>query len=149
MPEFAPVSPETLRRERLQALGLDLLTLRESLAADSETPGVSDTASHSGRSTSGAKARLVLMLESGRQALAGKHAGRLRSLIAALGLCEDDVAFEPGSAPCVLAFGQPPPTTVTNLCQLPTLEQLADAQAKRAAWPRLRELRRRLQNDDG
>lgn len=128
-PALPRLDPE--RRERLAALGLELLALRADLA----TP-VAAAAPGADRVTA-------------RLALAGapwpSAEPLLRGIVAALGLRADEVASPPQAGRPLLQFGSAGDAPATLV--LPSLAQLRDAGTKRAAWPRLRALRARLRQD--
>jgi hypothetical protein len=127
-PALAALSPD--QRERLALLGFDLLVLR---SGDTDAPAESaaDPASP-------------------RIALAGvtpdESSGIVRGILAALGLRAAQVATDPRADVPVLALGEPAPA---GSIRLPSPAGLRDARAKRAAWPLLRSLRRRLQDGAG
>jgi hypothetical protein len=76
--------------------------------------------------------------------LRGPHAKLARSLLAALGVPESDVRGEPVPGAPMLTFGLDTPDAL----RAPPLQALRDARAKRALWPALRALRRRLRDAD-
>jgi hypothetical protein len=76
--------------------------------------------------------------------LRGPHAKLARGLLAALGVPESDVRGEPVPGAPMLAFGLDTPDAL----RAPPLQALRDARAKRALWPALRALRRRLRDAD-
>ena len=76
--------------------------------------------------------------------LRGPHAKLARGLLAALGMHESDVRGEARPGAPAIAFGIDTPGAL----RLPALEALRDARAKRASWPALRALRRRLRDAD-
>jgi hypothetical protein len=117
------------QRERLALLGFDLLVLR---AGDADTRGDPAAAG---------VARIALA-----GASPGEPEALVRGILAALGLRAGEVASAPGAGVPVLAFGDPAPA---GSIRLPRLAELREAHAKRAAWPLLRRLRRRLQDGAG
>ncbi len=128
------------QRERLAALGYELLSLR----ADTPRGESTDTMGPSARSMVSIAAvsqpRLVLQVANGTP-FSGAHSTLFRALVAALGLREHEVtSFAIASVP-TLAFGVP---AGVDAMALPTPEQLRDARAKRDLWPVLRRLRRQL-----
>lgn len=129
------------RRARLEALGIELLLLRESLATD-EVAG-----SHPGTpvgESAPTPVRLVLLVQGGADALRGEHGARVGALLAALGVGRDEVGFEFDASLPSLALG-PHPEAAHAALQAPAPASLRDARSKRALWPALRALRRRLQ----
>lgn len=135
MSEASPGLLDATRRARLAALGIELLTLRAPLqAAAAVVSARVDAAAASGP-------RLVLLGhgEAGSERL-------LQSLLVALGVGHD----APGAAPLpgvpLLVFGTADGADEAAIC-LPTLSELRRPDAKRAAWPLLRRLRRQLAED--
>lgn len=128
------------QRERLAALGYELLSLRADTprAASTDTMVVDSQAVGSRPAES--PACLVLHVASGAP-FSDSHAKLLRALIAAIGLREDEVTSTPIAGVPALAFGVP---TSTDAIGMPPPEELRDARAKRALWPVLRRLRRQL-----
>jgi hypothetical protein len=123
---------DPLQRERLGALGIDLLALR---------PGVG-TASRPAEAFATNTGILRLRVLGADQAFANSpDAKLLQALVAALGLRPDEVSSAPGAGVPVLAFAL---DVDGDAIQLPALDRLRNADAKRAAWPALRRLRRAL-----
>jgi hypothetical protein len=134
MPEPALPRLDPERRERLAALGLELLSLRAELATPVAVPLAAGTRA------------------GGRLALAGvpwpATDALLRGIVAALGLRADEVAPPPLPGRPVLQFGEAGDRSdAPDAVALPALAALREARAKRAAWPRLRALRARLRQD--
>ena len=130
MPEPALPRLDPERRERLAALGLELLALRAELAQPA-----SETATRS----------------SFRLVLAGAEwpcaAPLLRGIVAALGLADDAVTSQPQPGRPTLRIGAAAADETPDGLALPPLAALRDARVKRELWPRLRRLRRRLEQE--
>ncbi len=129
------------QRERLAALGYELLVLRTATDAKAAAREVSAAPSRIAqpRTTDNARARLVL-IASEPNALRGPRAALLRSVLAALGVRESEVRGEACDGVPTLAFG----VDVDGAVRGPTLAELHGARAKRELWPALRRLRRQL-----
>lgn len=84
--------------------------------------------------------RMLVVLSPDANWLRGPNAKLARGVLAALGVKEADVRGEPHPGAPALCFGRETPGAV----HAPALEALRDARAKRALWPALRALRRRL-----
>lgn len=133
MPDRGLPSLSPRRQQALAAMGFDLLALRrapQAAPAAVSLPSAPRVAS---------RVRLAGVDDAAATPL-------LRSLLAALGVDAAQVSASPGFEGIVLAFGDP---VAGASLQAPALTQLADARAKRALWPQVRALRRRLQGDDG
>lgn len=128
------------QRERLAALGYELLSLRTDTprGASKDTLGSGLQAMPSTPTVS--QARLVLQVDNGTP-FSGAHGTLLRALVAALGLREHEVTTSAIESIPTLAIGVP---AGVDAIVLPTPERLRDARAKRDLWPVLRELRRQL-----
>lgn len=127
------------QRERLVALGYELLSLRSTAvrpaaASESHAPMRTTTTSEPCK-------RLVMKVASG-DLLVGPQSALLRAVIAALGLNTSEVSQEDIAGLPTVAFG---PQADTPAIPAPAPEQLRNARAKRALWPLLRRLRRQLQ----
>lgn len=123
------------QRERLAALGYELLSLRAGPRLGASTDAMASTSAVS-------QPRLVLVVANGTP-FSGAHQTLLRALVAALGLREHEVTSSAITSVPTLAFGVP---AGDDAMALPTPEQLRDARAKRDLWPVLRRLRRQLVN---
>lgn len=134
MPEPELPRLDATRRERLAALGIELLALRGELAAPSEAGAMRDPGS--------AQAAIVgaRLCVSGIAWPAGERLPR--AVIAALGLRPEQVSAEHVVGRPSLAFGAG--TDAADTLRAPTLAELRDPASKRALWPALRRLRRRL-----
>jgi len=84
-------------------------------------------------------ARLVL-LANGDALLRGPHAALVRSLLRALRVQESDIRGEPHEGIPAIAFGHDAPGAL----RAPGLAELRTGRAKRALWPTLRALKKRL-----
>ena len=126
---------DATRRERLAALGIELLALRSELSAAAD---VDATPPESGEARAArAAARLSV-----RGIDWPSGAPLPRAVIAALGLRPEEVSAEPSTGRPVLAFGAGTDADAAVLA--PALAELRDAARKRALWPALRRLRRQL-----
>jgi hypothetical protein len=124
------------RRERLQALGIELLVLREVAApARRSAPVVEDRAKGE---VSGA--RLAVGFAGGRLPEPSQLA-LLRAIVAALGLRESETTRQTDGGLPTLTFGD---EGIEGSAVAPALDTLRDPRAKRALWPMLRRLRRHL-----
>lgn len=132
MPEPEIPRLDAARRERLAALGIELLALRSELA--SAGPAAAASAQTSAR-TPGARLQLTGIAWPSAEPLP-------RAVIAALGLQPDEVSAEPHVGRPLLCFGAG--TDAANSVSVPALAELRDPARKRALWPALRRLRRRL-----
>lgn len=135
MPEPELPRLDATRRERLAALGIELLALRSELVAE----GAAASAGPAGATRAGARVWV--------SGIAWPTGERLpRALIAALGLQPAQVTAEPGAGCAALVFGaaEGPSTAV----RIPGLGELRDPACKRALWPTLRRLRRQLAESD-
>ena len=94
-----------------------------------------------------ARARLV-MLAPDAALLRGPQAGLARALLAALGVHEAEVRGEPTPGVPAIVFGDAI-ADAGDALRAPALSALRDARAKRALWPALRVLRRRLRDTAG
>jgi len=134
MPEPELPHLDATRRERLAALGIELLALRSELGAPSA--GVAEAAP-AGTQAVGDHARLRI------SGTAWPASERLpRAVIAALGLRPEEASTEPCPGRPTLAFGSG--SDLPEVVSLPPLAELRAAAAKHALWPALRRLRRRL-----
>jgi hypothetical protein len=125
------------RRDRLAMLGYELLALRgsgDTPASNAAAPGTSANPE--------SVLRLVLLGIDPAQ----RSAPLLHSLLVALGLGAGEIGFEPDARAPVLALGA---IEASDPVRGPTLTELRDPSAKRAFWPVLRGLRRRLHRDAG
>lgn len=123
MPESAIAALDPLRRARLEALGYELLSLRPSPSAEVQ------------RTAGRVRAIAVQGVD------AAAPTPLLRAVVTALGLQPSDLRHSATPGVPVLAFGG---EAGTADYLLPSLERLRSASGKRAAWPTLRALRRRL-----
>ena len=94
-----------------------------------------------------ARARLV-MLAPDAALLRGPQAALARALLAALGIHEAEVRGEPTPGVPAIVFGDAI-VDAGDALRAPALSALRDARAKRALWPALRVLRRRLRDTAG
>ncbi len=124
------------RRERLQALGLEVLVLR---TVATVPPGADIGGDE--RATIGAPRARLIVRHADARAATGTHAALMRAILAALGLRETDTTPHAVDELPTLAFGN---DGAEASVVAPALEMLRDARAKRALWPALRSLRRRL-----
>lgn len=131
MVDAADASAAAMRRDRLVALGLTPLTLRRREAAP--TPEASIAPKLPGP--------VRLVVRGADEAFdGGEGAGLFGAVLALLGLERQDVSTKPADGVPVLAFGAGQDATTC----IAALRQLREAHEKRAAWPALRSLRRRL-----
>lgn len=128
------------QRERLAALGYELLSLRADnpLAANAGTKGLGPRSMASTAVES--QPRLVLHVGDATP-FSGAHSTLLRALVAALSLREHEVTTSAIANVPTLALGVP---AGVDAVALPTPDQLRDAHAKRDLWPVIRRLRRQL-----
>lgn len=141
----------TLRIDYLAALGLEPMVLRTADAAaeraDAATPrpesrsatvpaarqAVPDEGLFGPRA-----ARVCVLVADG----AGAQERLLRQIVQALGVALAEARFEAEAGVPTVAFG----ATSGDALAMPALHELRTARAKRAAWPALRRLRRRLRD---
>ena len=161
MPDGAGLRWSGAQQAMLRELGCELFVMRGAPAAVSgELPApvhgepVESTAtppqpsrtpapvSRAPRGGGAARARLV-MLAPDAALLRGPQAALARALLAALGVHEAEVRGEPTPGVPSIVFGALP-DGATDTLQAPALADLRAAGAKRALWPALRSLRRRL-----
>lgn len=134
MAEAARSAFDPLRRERLAALGIELLMLRDRAPASVvEAPIVSSDAP--------VRPRLVVAGIDVATMTGGSDAALFSSLIAALGLTRDQVSSEVQSGVPTLVFGS---GGNAESIRVAPLAQLRQPHEKRAAWPVLRRLRAAL-----
>jgi hypothetical protein len=135
MPEPELPRLDAPRRERLAALGIELLALRSELAAQ----GAAVAAGVASASSAGARVSV--------SGIDWPTSERLpRAVIAALGLQPEQVTTEPAAGRAELAFGSS--ADASTAVRIPGLDELRDPALKRSLWPTLRRLRRRLATDD-
>ena len=132
-------------------------TAHADATADARSPTHADAAAYaSDRARAGAATRsrpagvapptrqLLVVLAPDSNWLRGPHAKLARGVLAALGIDPSNVRGEPIPGAPALAFGIDAPDAL----RAPSLDALRDARAKRALWPALRGLRRRLRDAD-
>lgn len=136
---------ELSRVRRLQALGVVPLHLR---VASPRTDVVVIEASTTPDVDSGRPVLQFWFSPTTNDAQAESDGQLVKHLVRALGLRPEQVAMggDPAAAAITLAFGPGAPATAVRL---PALDALRDALGKRAAWPTLRALRRRLRETQG
>ena len=135
------------QQSMLRELGCELFTVRETPSSFPRKRESSDLGSSATKVTGFPPARerrVLVVLSPDANWLRGPHARLARGVLAAVGIPESDVRGEPLPGAPALAFGIDAPDAV----RAPTLEALRDARAKRALWPALRALRRRLRDAD-
>jgi hypothetical protein len=134
--ESGQVASDPLRRERLAALGIDVLTMRDrGVAADA----VPDPIGSDGATS------IRLVLAGARGAWdGGESAALLTALLASIGLRRDEVSIDARPGVPILSFGDA--GDEGEVVRLAPLAKLRQPHEKRAAWPALRRLRRLLRS---
>lgn len=127
-----------MQRERLAALGFELLTLRERAPATGAARV--DSGATAGLDASPAPRLVVAGLETGALE-GGEGAALFGALLATLGLSRAQVTVELRPGLPLLAFGDGGGADAIRIAPLAHLRQPHE---KRAAWPALRALRARL-----
>ena len=158
MPDTAGLRWSGAQQAMLRELGCELFVMRaatvqaptvhgepvESIATPAPPTRNVAPISRAPRGGGAARARLV-MLAPDAALLRGPQAGLARALLAALGVHEAEVRGEATPGVPSIVFGDASPDTGEAL-RAPALATLRDARAKRALWPALRALRRRLRD---
>lgn len=127
MPDAVATRWSAAQQSMLRELGCELFTVRakQPVAVESSPPK---------------PRRVLVVLSPESNWLRGPYAKLARSLLAALGMKEDDIRGEPHAGMPTLCFGRETPGAI----HAPALAALRNAQAKRALWPVLRALRKQL-----
>jgi len=138
----------TAERERLLALmGIERWVLRDAPAVDGASDRGRDHVAEASRPGPlpqvPAPARLAIVTGEA-EPLAGRHAALLRHVLRALTLDDESVAWESRVGIPLLAFGAAPGDAPDAVLAPPLATLRASGAARRALWPAMRSLRRRL-----